>query len=102
MMTLFLEPAGFSDDPKAYRKRYRKKVFKAAPVKRVEISETERDGWALLWYTNMIEDLLRQPNVNAFYVRDSVWIDVHLSSTQDREKAHEMFNKFLDAVRFEE
>jgi hypothetical protein len=101
-MTLFLEPASFSDDPKAYRKRYRKKVFKAAPVKRTEISETEKDGWALLWYTNIIEGLLRQPNVNAFYVRDAVWIDIHLSSTQDEERAHEMFNKFLAGVRLVE
>jgi hypothetical protein len=102
VMTLFLESANFSDDPKAYRKRYRKKGFKAAPFKRDEISETEMDGWALLWYTNIVEGVLRQPNVNAFYVRDAVWIDIHLSSTQDRETAHEMFNRFLGAVRFEE
>jgi len=106
MMTLLFEPADLKDDPKAYRKRYRKKVFrevsKKLPVKQEEIRETDQGAMALLWYTNVVEGVMRQPNVNAFLVRDAVWIDIHLSSTQDEETAHEMFDKFLDAVRFEE
>jgi hypothetical protein len=105
-MTLSFEPADLKDDPKVYRKRYRKNVFKAmaekVPVKQEKIRETDKGAMALLWYTNVIEGVLRQPNVNAFLVRDAVWIDIHLSSTQDEERAHEMFNRFLDAARFEE
>jgi hypothetical protein len=102
MMSIFFEIATSSDDPKVYRKRYRKKVFKDASVKREKVRQTEHKGMALLWYTNVIEGVLRQPNVNAFLVRDSVWVDVHLSSTQDIDAAERMFNEFINAIRIEE
>jgi hypothetical protein len=102
MMTIFFEPANLGDDPNAYRKYYRKKAFKAFPIKRTAIRESEREGMALLWYTNILEGVLEQPNVNVFMVRDAVWIDIHLSSTRDKETAERMFNRFIDALRFEE
>jgi hypothetical protein len=102
VMTIFFEPAKLGDDPKTYRKHYRKRAFKAFPVKRSDIRESDRKGMALLWYNNILEGGLEQPNVNVFMVRDSVWIDIHLLSTRDRETAERMFNKFINAMRFEE
>jgi hypothetical protein len=101
-MTIFLEPALLGDDPKAYRKRYRKRVFKEMPAEQENVRESQRKGLSVLWYTNVVEGGVRQPNVNAFLVRDAVFADIHLSSRGDEAAAERLFNKFINSVRIEE
>jgi hypothetical protein len=101
-MTIFIEPALLGDDPKAYRKRYRKRVFKEMPVEQEDVRESQRKGLSLLWYTNVVEGGVRQPNVNAFLVRDAVYVDIHLFSTGDEAAAERLFNEFINSVRIEE
>ena len=75
--------------------------FAAAPFEREGIRETGADEMPLLWYTNVVGEI-RQHNVNAFLVRDGLWIDVHLSSVLSIGESKRLFGQFLGALRFAE
>ena len=106
MVTIFFEPTDRVNDPKTYRERYRKDVLgrkkmAGVRVRRRNIRESERDEMAVLRYTNIFpKDGSHQEGVNAFLVRDGVWIDIHLSSSEDEAMADELFDDFLGSVRF--
>lgn len=100
MVTIFFEPAELGNDPKAYRSYYRKKSFKAAPLEREDIRESERDGMPVLEYTH-ISGKFRFRNINGFLVRDGLWIDIH-ASAKDDELASKTFERLLRSARLGE
>lgn len=97
--SIFFEPADRGDDPKVYRAYYREVSFAAAPFKRERVRETGGDEMPLLWYTNVVGEI-RHHNVNAFLVRDGLWIDVHLSTGLSVEESKRLFERFLGSMRF--
>jgi hypothetical protein len=47
------------------------------------------------------EIIMRQKHMNAHYVRDNVWIDMHLSKVFYEEKDRELFLNFIRSVKIE-
>lgn len=45
---------------------------------------------------------LRQQHMNAHYVKNGIWIDVHLSKVDYRDSDRELFVKFVRSIRFGE
>ncbi len=73
------------------------------PIKFSDVKMTERDNMALNWRNSEIAGFnIKQRNVNAYLVRDGVWIDIHLSKTPAADGDDEMFESILKTVRFKE
>ncbi len=101
MVTIFFEPADPSKDAKAYRAYYREKSFKAAPVQREDVRESDRYGMPVLEYTNILgKD--RFANVNGFLVKDGLWVDIHVSTSANAKSASDILDRFLHSVRIED
>lgn len=74
-----------------------------APLKFTDVKMTERDNMALNWRFAEVPGVkVKQRNVNAYLVRDGVWIDIHLSKTPAADGDDKVFETILTTVRFKE
>jgi hypothetical protein len=103
-VSVFLEPAHEGWTAVDYREDYWQKISTGAPIRRKRVKRTERDGMALLEF--LMPELegipVRQKSLNAFLVRDGLWIDVHLSKVRFEKEDQKLFKQVLASIRFEE
>lgn len=73
----------------------------ASPMERKDVKRSERGDIALLEYSvpRYKGEDLNQRSVNAYMVRDGMWIDVHISKTQYEPNDDALFQKVIGTIR---
>ena len=103
-VSVFLEPAHEGWTAVDHREDYWKKISGSGSIKRKQVKRTEQNGMALLeFFIPEFESVpVRQKSINAFLVRDGLWIDVHLSKDQFEKEDQELFEQVVASIRFED
>ena len=101
VMSVFIEPAVMEGDSRAVRD-YQFKGLKESPFMDDDVVFTEDGDVALLEY--FISEYqgveLNQRHVNAYYVKDGFWIDIHLSKVKYTDADKKLFDDVLASVEF--
>lgn len=73
-------------------------------MKRDNLRRSERNGAAILEYEvkEFRGEAIRQRSMNAYLVKDGVWIDVHVSKTGFKPEDQAQLDAVIDSVRLEE
>ena len=100
--SIFIEPAVDFDDPVPYRDKYwegQKQRYSNAK----NIRKTENENYAVIEY--LVPEFygvkLDQQHMNAMFVEDGYWIDVHLSKVGFKSEEKKFFDDFLNSIKFE-
>jgi hypothetical protein len=74
------------------------------PAERVDVRRSERDSMALLRHRIPTANgqRLDMENVNAYLVRDDIWVDVHLSKATYLPVDEPAIEAILRSIRFED
>jgi hypothetical protein len=98
------EPAIKCNNSEDCRDYFDSKLKRLYP-QRIGWTNSEVDGVYISENIDMSEPVkgmsLRQKHINAHYVRDGIWIDMHLSKPLYDEKDRELFLKFIRSVTIE-
>jgi hypothetical protein len=102
-VAVFMDRAEREGDALVCRKHYWK-LARKSPLPKSDVVLSERDGMALVEYS--IPEFqgvpLQQKNLNAYMVRDDVWIVVQISKGGYGPQDDLLFEKILRSVRFRE
>ncbi len=96
-VSFFIEPAIEFEDPVSYRDNY-KLMYENA----VNMVKKEFVDYASLEYLvpEFLGRKLNQQHMNAMYVKDDYWIDLHLSKVDFKEGEQNLFYDFINCVKF--
>src|SRR5262245_51729537 len=99
-VTVFFERAHEGMTASDYREDYWNRIQKMG-VTRTDIQRSERGDFAILEFLmpSVAGAPLNQRSLNAFLVRDGVWIDVHISKAAYKPEDKAMFDSILDSLR---
>jgi len=99
--SFFIEPAIKHDNTKDYRDYYWEKQKTMYPNAE-NVIKTNYPEYALLEYfvPEYYEVPLKQQHMNAMYVEDGYWIDVHLSKTPFTDNNKDLFYDFIKSISF--
>ena len=102
-ISIFLETDSRADSAKGYRQWYRDNhVRPIMGSKPFDIQESDRNGVPILEYSHTLADHnATMRHMNAFFVHDGVWIDVHISKVPYSPDDREHFNAIFDSVVIE-
>ncbi len=102
-VSVFIDRAEREGDALVCRKHYWK-LAKKSPLPKSDVVLSERDGMALVEYAipEYQGVALQQKNLNAYMVRDDVWIVVQISKGGYGPQDDPLFEKVLRSVRFRE
>jgi hypothetical protein len=101
IITAFLEEAHPGWTAIDHREDAWKTMQRASPMDRQDVKRSERGNMALLemFVPSYKGKQTNQKHVNAYLVRDGVWIDVHLSKVDFKDADMALFEKVLGSVR---
>lgn len=104
LITVFLEAAKPGRTAVQYRDDYWKRVQKEIPAERKDILLHQRGEAALLEFRipKMGNMEFNHKSLNAMWVRDGVWVDVHLSKTPFTPEDQALFDQVVASAHFEE
>lgn len=104
IISVFLEKAREGWTAVDHREDYWKRIRKGMRVDREDVQRSERGQMAILEFrVPTIEGApVHRKSLNAFVVRDGVWIDVHLSKGSFQPDDQVLFDQVLDSLRFEQ
>ena len=105
MVSVFLEVAKPGLNAVGYRDQYWARLQKADPIRREDVKQSEMGEAALLEFRVPEVGSMKNFNhksMNAMWVRDGVWIDLHLSQTTFKQEDQALFEQIVKSVRFEE
>jgi hypothetical protein len=104
IISVFLEESRQGWTAVQYREDYWKRIRKGMRLDREDIKRSERGAMAILEFRVPIIErrAIHQKNLNAFLVRDGVWVDVHLSKVNYQAAEQELFERVLSSLHFEE
>lgn len=103
IISLFLEKSPMKGDSRDCRKYYLGKweKVKEMPFKREEIKMSERGQIAIVEY--LVREAkgmkINHKHMNAFLVKDDIWIDVHISKVLYSPDDERLFDSILDSIR---
>jgi tetratricopeptide (TPR) repeat protein len=100
-ISFFIEPAFEFDDPVSYRDKYwqeQKRIYENA----MNLIKNDFADYALLQYLipQFLGMRIDQQNMNAMFVKDDYWIDLHLSKVNFREEERKLFHDFINSLKF--
>jgi len=101
VVSIFLEPAAGPGGPVECRAALFEKAL-LSPTEKVAVARSERGNMAIGEYLvpRFEGKEVQQKHVNAYLVRDGVWIDVHLSRLNARPGDDALFGQALGSIRF--
>jgi hypothetical protein len=101
IITAFLEEAHPGWTAVDHREDAWKTMQRASPMDRQDVKRSERGSMALLemFVPSYQGQQTNQKHVNAYLVRDGVWIDVHLSKPGFKDADVALFEKVLGSVK---
>jgi hypothetical protein len=104
VVTVFLEESPPGKAAADHRDEAWKRMQQPGPTKREDVRRSMRGTVPTLEYRIPRHRgvALNQKHVNAYLVRDEIWVDVHLSKLGFQESDAELFDKILASVRFEQ
>lgn len=99
--SMTLSPAPGLGGPAEARATYFEKAL-LSPFEKHDVARSQRGAMAIGEYLIARHDGrdVRQKHVNAYLVRDGVWIDVHLSKVDFRPADQALFDGVLDSIRY--
>jgi tetratricopeptide (TPR) repeat protein len=103
IVSFFIEPAIEFEDPVSYRDKCLNDV-KQLHGNAANLIKKEFAEYALLEYLvpEFLGRKIDQQNMNAMYVRDDYWIDLHLSKVDFKEGEQKLFYDFINSVKFQQ
>jgi hypothetical protein len=99
--SIFLQPAPGPGGPAECRAAYFEKAL-LSPLEKTGVVRSERGAMAIGEYLVPRAEgrEVHQKHVNAYLVRDGVWIDVHLSKVAYQPSDQELFERALSSIRY--
>ena len=103
MVSLFLEKAKPGRDAAEYRDDYWKRLQKKDPANRQDVRLREQGDMATLEFRIKVVVIpLDYRSLNAMWVRDGVWVDLHISRGPSGPDDQALFENILATARFED
>jgi tetratricopeptide (TPR) repeat protein len=102
-VSFFIEPAIEFEDPFSYRDKYLEDI-KQMYGNALNLVKKNFADYALLEYlVPEIQDMkIDHQHMNAMYVKDDYWIDLHLSKVNFKPEEQKLFSDFINSVNFQQ
>ena len=103
IVSFFIEPAIDFTDPVSYRDKYLEDVNQMYD-NAVNLVKKDFTDYALLEYlVPEIQDIkIDHQHINAMFVKDDYWIDLHLSKVNFKPEEQRLFYDFIKSVNFQQ
>ncbi|MDP3150232.1 MAG: hypothetical protein Q8N83_14010 [Ignavibacteria bacterium] len=101
IVSFYLEPAKKSEDATSYRDQTFSTLKYLYPKVEHVIKTNLRDCSVVEYYIpELYSEKINQQNMNAHFVKDGLWVDLHISKVNFHESERETFYNFLKSVSF--
>jgi len=101
-ISIYLEPAQKENSSIIDCRNFYWNRAQTFPVAKEEVQMKEKDNMAIIEYITPEHEgvKINHKNINAYMVKDNVWIDIHISKVNFKEKELKNLYSLLDSVKF--